>query len=310
MAKQTQVAALSLCGQYGALVASYIRALKARRLSPNSIKTYHAILGHFGAYLLEQRMPTAPEHISREHVEHFLTSLSERGHKPAGISTRHAALKVFFRWLVDEGELVASPMVRVRSPQIPETPPPVLTDEQIAALLRACAGKTFADRRAMAIIRLLLDTGLRVSELAGIQTAQIDWDRAVVTVTGKGDRRRLVPFGSKTSAALDRYQRERGRHKLAALPDFWLGHHARLGTDGVRVLLRDRAALAGLEARIYPHLLRHCAAHRWLKLEGQETDAMKLFGWRSRKMLEKYGASAAVERAIEAHRRIAPGDKI
>jgi integrase len=95
--------------------------------------------------------------------------------------------------------------------------------------------------------------------------------------------------------------------RRAILP---IGKAGEMRQNGVRDILTRRAAEAGIDARVYPHLFRHSAASSWLLAGGQETDAMKLFGWRSRRMLERYGAAAAQERAIEAHRRLSPGDRI
>lgn len=310
MATSRVMQSLAACGQYGALVASYQRALKARNLAPNSIKTYLAMLDRFGRYLRDKGMPLAAEGISRAQCETFLADLVAEGHKASGLATRHACLKAFFGWLLEEGEISASPMARVPSPRVPETPPPVLTDDQVAALLKACAGKSFEDRRALAIIRLLLDTGLRVSELAGLGVADVDFDRGLVSVMGKGRKPRVVPFGAKTSAALDRYQRERARHKLAALPAFWLGPRQALGAEGVRAIVKERAAAAGIVGRMYPHLFRHFFSHSFLAAGGQETNLMRLAGWSSLKMATKYGASAANQRAIAEHRRLAVGDRL
>lgn len=89
------------------------------------------------------------------------------------------------------------------------------------------------------------------------------------------------------------------------------GREGPLTTDAVRDIVKAKGEAAGIEGRMYPHRLRHTAAHRWLALGGQESDALKIFGWRNAKMLHsRYGASAAAERAIEAHRRISPGDRL
>jgi integrase/recombinase XerC len=90
-------------------------------------------------------------------------------------------------------------MAGMNPPQIPDEPPPVLTDEEPRRLLKACEGRDFADRRDAAILRLFLDTGVRVSEAAGIMLpGDLDLDDQVVVVLGKGRRPRAVPFGRQT----------------------------------------------------------------------------------------------------------------
>ena len=110
-------------------------------------------------------------------------------------------------------------MAGMRPPQIPEAPVPVLTEDQLRRLLKACEGRDFAARRDSAIIRLLIDTGLRRGECAGIMLDDLDLDDQVVTVLGKGRRPRVLAYGRKTALALDRYLRARASHPHTALPN-------------------------------------------------------------------------------------------
>jgi site-specific recombinase XerD len=128
-------------------------------------------------------------------------------------------------------------------------------------------------------------------------------------VTGKGSRVRWVPIGKKAVAALDRYLRAWASHRKAEEPWLWLGQRGRMTVAGIAHVVETRAQEAGI-GHVNPHRFRHSFAHHWLSAGGQETDVEQIAGWSSPTMIRRYGASAAAERAREAHRRFGPGDRL
>lgn len=286
------------------LIESWERALLARNLAPRTIYGYTEAARRF-----HDEVDKDPEDVTRDDIRGHLARMAETK-APNTVGIRFRSLQQWFKWLAEEDEIPANPMSGVKPPAVPEQPVPVVVMEDLRLLLKACAGKEFADRRDTAILRLFLDAGVRLEEMAGITLDDLDLRGLQVTVLGKGRRHRVVPFGVKTAQAIDRYIRARARHGKASEPGLWLGAKGK-GTmtgNGIYQMVKRRAGEVGIE--LHPHQLRHTFAHEWLDNGGNEGDLMAIAGWRSRSMLQRYGSAAAASRARRAHRQNSLGDRL
>jgi site-specific recombinase XerD len=275
-------------------------SLMAENRSTRTVDWYEWCIKAFLDWLVENDRPTTLESLTRRNVRAWVSELLDT----KADSTANAyfrGLRAFARWLTREGELPEDPLEGLAPPKISEKPVPVITQKDIETLVTSCEG-CYGVRNA-AIILLLIDTGIRVAEMAGIKVDDVNLEHRVITVTGKGNRVRHVPFSAAAALALGRYLRWRRKSRNSSLPSLWLGKRGPLSANGIQQMLRKRGQALGL-GRVHAHRFRHTFAHEWLLAGGGETDLMRLVGWKSRQMLSRYGASAGEQRAIEAYRRI------
>lgn len=290
-----------------ALVDSFEISLKSARRSRNTLKIY---MSSVRAYLDWCTHNDRPQQIDREQVQAWIAGILDAGAQPSTAAARLAGVRQFSKWLAAEGEVESDPLLGLNAPKGDMPITPVLTDDELRALIKACQGKTLRDRRDEAMVRLFAETGMRASELLGLGMDDVDLSRGLAVIKrGKGGKGRIVPFGPQTAKALDRYIRLRRGHLAADSHALWLGARTRqaLGPHGLRVTLLERAEAAGIRD-FHPHVLRHTFASRWMAARGSEGGLMAVAGWSSRDMLDRYGRVTASERAAAEARKLGLGD--
>jgi len=293
---------------------SWDLALSADGYARNTVTSYRRALASFAGWLGAQAPGVAPAQATRDQVRGWLVHIRDTTSSGTARSW-FAGVRHFFRWAVAENELDADPTDGIKTPRPNDKRTPVLSTVDLRGLLDTCKGRDFVSRRDAAIIYLFLDCGLRLSELAGLRVEDVDIRDRIVYVEGKGSnrsgpRRRAVRAGVKCAQALDRYLRERRRHPFAEQSQLWLGDRGRAAITvwGIEAMLERRSARVGIH--VHPHMFRHTWASQFRADGGSEGDLMVLGGWRSRTMLDRYGATVAEERAHEAARRHSLGDRL
>jgi site-specific recombinase XerD len=213
------------------LIRSFERHLRAENRSERTIATYLIGLRQADAFLRTQG--TTLEAATRADLEAFLADVLTR-RTASTAATYYKPLKLLYAWLAEEEEIPADPMRRMKRPMVPDKPIPIVPADGLKRLFRACTGNTFEARRDTALIMLLLDTGARRDEMAGLKLADVDLELDVLLVLGKGRRERTLPYGRKAGEALDRYlllELDDSQRKYASLT-----YRVDGGTDIARIL--------------------------------------------------------------------------
>jgi integrase/recombinase XerD len=286
------------------LAESWLLSLEARRKSPATLRAYRAGVAAFLRWHATE-YPLAEPVLDKAAVTAYLADLG-RQWSAGTCQLRHAALRQFSAWLAEEGETNTDALRGLRPPKGDKPVIPRLSDEEVAALVRACRGTGFTDRRDEALVRLMTEGLLRASEALGLTVADVDVRRGLATVRrGKGGKGRVVPFGPETGRALDRYLRLRRRHPLASTAPLWLPGAGRptFGYQGLAAALGARARAAGIGG-FHLHRLRHTGASRWLRAGGTPTALRAVGGWTDLTMVLRYTEDDAAAQAIEEARRL------
>lgn len=240
-----------------------------RGLSANTRAAYASDLRGFLRFLQARRV-SAINAVTRAHLTDFLLDGREQGLRTPTLARRLAAIKVFFRYLQQEGLLAANLAETMDSPRLWKTLPDVLTVREVDRLLAQPDIRKPRGLRDRAMLEVLYGCGLRISELVRLRLDDVRFDEGYLRCLGKGRKERLVPFGESARGWLRRYLAE-ARPALARgadVPDLFLGARGRpLDRRWLWRCIRRWAALAGLEKNVHPHTLRHSFASHLLANE-------------------------------------------
>lgn len=275
-------------------VDAYLFDLRAAGRSPHTIESYAFALKDLGRFLEAQRIrdwaKVGPSHLRR----YLVTFQAEL--KPSTIRTRATAISCFFNWLGAEKLVASNPMLRVRRPKKPQRITPTFTESELRAMF-AAVKQTPDPVRDKAILCLLLDCGLRVSELLAVKPSDYDPSTATLTVRGKGRKVRLLKMGQYSRQAFE-------EHLEGANGDFW----GLVRREGVAYLTRHIGKLVGTKAN--PHKFRHTFAMRFLDAGGTIDELQYLMGHSHISTTMIYARAGQEQRALRSHAEHSPLDAL
>jgi len=333
-------------------IAKYIEYLRAvKNSSPHTISNYGKDLAQFVAYLSPPGLePPALSAVTHNTIREFVGHLHDHGLQKSSIARKLAALRSFFKYCVREGRLQENPARLVPTPKLPKRIPSVLSAEEMNGFLnqlaemgpsygaggevpkkhaRANANASQARlarledeglllRRDRALLELLYAAGLRVSELTGLNFADIDQKERVLRVVGKGDKERIVPYGTKAQDALEKYwplreelflqaSSSRGRHREAPHIEAVFLNYAgrRLTQRSVGRIVKKYVRLVNVNWDLHPHSLRHAFATHLLA-DGADLRAIQeLLGHQSLSTTQKY-THASIRQLMDIYDKAHP----
>jgi len=248
------------------LLQAYLRFLQAERnLSPYTLRNYENDLRSFFRYAEDAGRDIRA--VDRYLLRGYLATLREQKMALGSIVRKVSSIRSFYRFLVRQGHIEQDPLAGVHTPKKGRRLPSFLSVGQVLAILGAVEGDSPKALRDRAILELLYASGVRLSELVALDTSDLDIGEQEVRVVGKGNKERIALMGRAAAAALRRYLRE-GRPALVRRPHeralFLNKQGGRLSARAVQMMVRRCALKAGLDERVFPHLLRHTFATHML----------------------------------------------
>ncbi len=272
---------------------------KERFFSEHTLRCYSRDLRDFFAWVSK-----APEDVTPRDVSRYVSFLSRKGYSPRSISRKLSALRSFFRYMKRGGLVEENPAKAVGNPKVGKSLPSYLTEEEVRALL--AAPKSARDR---AILWLLYQTGIRVSELCGLRLQDVDLKGKRLRVRGKGKRERVVFFGDEAGKALLQYLRDERPAYVERHPEcadaLFLSRKGKLSDMSVRRMLKRAAQEAGIHKEVYPHLLRHTFATHMLERGVDLRAVQKFLGHKNIETTEVY-THVSIRRLVEVYDRTHP----
>jgi site-specific recombinase XerD len=284
------------------LLEYYSMSLKALNRSPQTIDWYVEILRKYFGFLSQSNMLKPVDQMGSQELQAYLLHLQERNRwpenkyiknkrklSPFSIQGHARAIKAFWSWLLKEGFIDDNPLTKFPLPKVPQNMIQTIATPDLKKLLEKIDRSSPVGERLYCVLLLLIDTGIRVSELVNIKMSDVIFMQSLITVIGKGQKQRLVLFSGIPRKALLKYI-DGARAKLSSVESDYLfpqkyGDH--ISTGSVQQAIRRLAGKVGL-AKCHPHLFRHTFATMFIASGGAAPILKEIMGHKSFQTTDKY----------------------
>jgi integrase/recombinase XerC len=245
------------------LFSGYIRYLEAERHSSKyTIRNYTQDLRHFLKFLNTENVATL-DMVDRHLLRRYIASLQEQGFEKSSVSRKLSAIRSFYNYLVQLNLLSVNPILVISAPKLDKRLPAFLSSDEVIRLLDMPDTSTPKGQRDKAVLEILYASGLRVSEIASLNLGNMNLETREILVWGKGSKERMTLIGEPAAAAIDRYLRE-GRRQLLGNSKgdalFVNRYGRRLSQRSIQKAISRYAIAAGIDKRVFPHMMRHSFA--------------------------------------------------
>ena len=281
-----------------ATIEDFVEHLRVERgLSANTLSAYRSDLNQFREYMARAERDSWS--VPPAFVRQFMNELVQREYEPSSQARKLAALKSLYRYLLSAGVVTSDPTAGLDGARVKKRLPQTLSRAQVERLLQeAASGRAPENLRDRAMLEALYATGMRVSELAALDLADVDRAEETITLARDGSGERRVPLRGRALAAVEDYLAA-GRARLkpsADEPALFLNHRgARLTRQGFWLIVKTYARRAGIKAHITPHTLRHSFAEHRLRADGNVRQVQRMLGHASLATTQIYAELAAAQ---------------
>ncbi len=283
------------------VIDAYLTYIKfERRLSKNSVENYMRDVGSAAQFIFEV-YGAEPAEVSEAMIQGYLEELYSKGIKPSTQARSVSAIRGFFKFLLFNGDIEASPAQFITPPKLGRHLPELLSTTEIDAIMGTIDSTTIKGARDVAILEVLYSCGVRVSELISLSLSDLFFDDGFIRVVGKGDKQRLVPISDVARCRIEHYLSH--RHRVDSLSDtlFLNNRGGALSRVMIFTIIRRAALKAGITQNIGPHTFRHSFATHLMQGGANVRELQQMLGHSSILTTEIYTHldSAELRRSVE-----------